>query len=538
MNEIGNYYRLLSSDKRRVFSIVTAQVAIGLFELLSIYAMYALATRLSGLNQTSFADVFKENTLLLNGAIVAALYLSKPGFYYVANYWVFKKIFASWKDVTLKISRNYFERRKELGNKNNMTEQWDGILISELPTSYTSFVIPFSNALAESFVAFILIAFMLSINWQSTGLAVLTVMVVFAIVNLLTRSRISRLGNTRSEQEVLRVKNLKEILLSKDELIYFDQGRQVFNHLSKNLDGISNSWANHLALAQVPKTAMELSAIVAALSSVLYMVLIQKLQFSEVFSFGITTGFIVLRLVPAANKIILGLQYAKFTKPTIVQVLKYLATDGKENKICRIDDGENLIRFEGYEFANGTKKDIIISGNGFYAIKADSGYGKSVFLKSILGVVKPKYLKRFVAVRGGSKGISYLPQEPRLWFGTLSENLFDTYLGSHEKEEALHLFEVIGLSEWFEKLPDGFDTMITDDFDQISGGQKARIAFVRALLKKPSVLLLDEFTANLDDDTKSTILDICSSLSETKLIIAASHDLKTIKTATNVLELK
>ena len=157
MNEIRNYYRLLLSDKRRVVSIGTAQVAIGLYELLSIYALYALATRLSGLNQTSFADVFKESSLLLNGAIVAVLYVSKPGFYYIANYWIFKKIFASWKDVTLKISKNYIERRKELGNKSNTSHQWDGILISELPTSYTSFVIPFSNALAETIVSTILV---------------------------------------------------------------------------------------------------------------------------------------------------------------------------------------------------------------------------------------------------------------------------------------------------------------------------------------------------------------------------------------------
>ena len=472
MNEISNYYRLLSSNKLRFFGIALAQIAIGLFELLSISAMFSLATQLSLLNMNSFADAFEQNDLILNGALVAALYFSKPGFYYIANKFVFKKIFASWNEITVRMSKNFFERHKELGNKDNKTEQWDGVLVSELPTSYTSFVIPFSNALAETFVACILIAFILSINWQSTSLALLTVAVVFAAANILTRSPILKLGKNRSKQEVLRVKNLKEILLSKDELIVFDQGKQVFNNLSKNLDGISHSWAHHLALAQVPKTAMELAAIVAAVSSVLYMGLVQDLQFSEVISFGVATGFIVLRLVPATNKIILGWQYSKFTKPTIIQVLKYLKPNREGTTICQVEDGENSISFKGYEFANGIQKDFSISGNGFYAIKAESGFGKSVFLKSVIGLVKPKYLQRFISARGGREGISYLPQEPRLWFGTLSENLFNTNPSNQEKEEAIQLLRDIGLLEWFEKLPQGFDTIISDDFDQISGGRK------------------------------------------------------------------
>ena len=111
------------------------------------------------------------------------------------------------------MSKNFFERHKELGNKDNKTEQWDGVLVSELPTSYTSFVIPFSNALAETFVACILITFMLSINWQSTSLALFTVAIVFAAANILTRSPYIEIRKTRSKEEVLTGKKFERNLV-------------------------------------------------------------------------------------------------------------------------------------------------------------------------------------------------------------------------------------------------------------------------------------------------------------------------------------
>ena len=61
--------------------------------------------------------------------------------------------------------------------------------------------------------------------------------------------------------------------------------------------------------------------------------------------------------------------------------MKYLKPNREGTTICQVEDGENSISFKGYEFANGIQKDFSISGNGFYAIKAESGFGKSVFLK-------------------------------------------------------------------------------------------------------------------------------------------------------------
>ena len=72
-----DYFRPTSVD---FFGIALTQIAIGLFELLSIYAMYTLATQLSSLNMNSFADAFEQNDLILNGALVAALYFSKLDF--------------------------------------------------------------------------------------------------------------------------------------------------------------------------------------------------------------------------------------------------------------------------------------------------------------------------------------------------------------------------------------------------------------------------------------------------------------------------
>ncbi|WP_395389514.1 peptide cleavage/export ABC transporter [Fructilactobacillus frigidiflavus] len=117
--------------------------------------------------------------------------------------------------------------------------------------------------------------------------------------------------------------------------------------------------------------------------------------------------------------------------------------------------------------------------------------------------------------------VTYVPQEPQLFSGTIIENLL---LGADENttfEDVIWATNVANIKDDIEKLSNGFNTIISES-GSLSGGQKQRIELARALLKKSKVLVLDELTSNLDLSTEKTIINNLMKL-KNKTIIFVAH---------------
>jgi ATP-binding cassette, subfamily B, bacterial len=135
-----------------------------------------------------------------------------------------------------------------------------------------------------------------------------------------------------------------------------------------------------------------------------------------------------------------------------------------------------------------------------------------------------------------AKKVGFILQEPFLFTGTVRDNIV---YGNQEYAKLTngHLSEAIneaGLETLLERFDQGLDTMIQTTGDGISLGQKQLIAFMRAVLRKPELLILDEATANIDTVTEHLLDDILKKLpsSTTRVIIA--HRLNTIENADEI----
>ncbi len=139
-----------------------------------------------------------------------------------------------------------------------------------------------------------------------------------------------------------------------------------------------------------------------------------------------------------------------------------------------------------------------------------------------------------------SQQIGYILQEPFLFTGTIGENLI---YGNPELEDAAenamqnlkNKLEELELNEILTRFPDGLETIVNNNSENISLGQKQLVAFTRILLRRPSLLIMDEATANIDTVTELWLNKIIDRLpaSTTKVIIA--HRLNTIKDADQIL---
>ena len=126
--------------------------------------------------------------------------------------------------------------------------------------------------------------------------------------------------------------------------------------------------------------------------------------------------------------------------------------------------------------------------------------------------------------------IGYVAQETFLFNETVRFNLLLAQPKANEKEinEALKLASAY---EFVSKLPEGLDTFIGDRGVKLSGGERQRLALARALLKKPSLLILDEATSNLDSENEKRILKAIDDLHGEITILIIAHRLSTIKNA-------
>ncbi|MEI6553799.1 MAG: ATP-binding cassette domain-containing protein, partial [bacterium] len=132
--------------------------------------------------------------------------------------------------------------------------------------------------------------------------------------------------------------------------------------------------------------------------------------------------------------------------------------------------------------------------------------------------------------------IGFILQEPFLFTGTVRDNIIygNEQYQDFSNEMLRDALESAGLSNLLARFSEGLETKVTTSGDGISLGQKQLIAFIRAILHKPEILILDEATANIDTVTEQLLEEILRKLpaETTKVIIA--HRLNTIDNADQI----
>jgi len=140
-----------------------------------------------------------------------------------------------------------------------------------------------------------------------------------------------------------------------------------------------------------------------------------------------------------------------------------------------------------------------------------SGSGKSTLAKLLLGFYHPQEGRinldgrdiRHLAANELRNHFGVVPQETMLFSDTLYDNLI--LANPHASfEQVIHACQLAEIHDTIEKLPQGYQTEIGEHGAGLSGGQKQRIAIARALLKQPKILIFDEATSSLDQQTANT----------------------------------
>lgn len=225
--------------------------------------------------------------------------------------------------------------------------------------------------------------------------------------------------------------------------------------------------------------------------------------------------------------------------------------DQEEDKYLGFNERPNFkgdIKFDDVSFAydeNPVLKNInmhVLPGQ-FIGLVGHTGSGKStmmILLQRFYDIEKGKILIDDTDFMNYTKqeirsNIGYVLQEPALFSGTIKSNI--TLGLDVQDKEVEKVLELIGAKKFVEDYPEGIHTKLEYLGGNLSTGEKQLISFARILLRNPSILILDEATANIDTETESIIQNALKVVASGRTTFVVAHRLSTIRHADNIFVL-
>lgn len=191
-----------------------------------------------------------------------------------------------------------------------------------------------------------------------------------------------------------------------------------------------------------------------------------------------------------------------------------------------------------------THVDIEFSSPGLYAVIGESGSGKSTLIDMVLGFIEPSAGQ--VTINGNLlssenrdhwlKHCGWISQQAQVFYGSLAFNvgLSETY----QNERVIEALEKSGLADFVKNLELGVETIIGEGGAGLSGGQIQRLALARVFYHQPDVLILDEPTSHLDQNTEEIVTASINEYAENHIVIVIAHRLHTVIGAKNIIVLE
>ncbi|HEY4233003.1 MAG TPA: ABC transporter ATP-binding protein [Lacipirellulaceae bacterium] len=234
----------------------------------------------------------------------------------------------------------------------------------------------------------------------------------------------------------------------------------------------------------------------------------------------------------------------------IFEILDRVPSVAEPTKPVHPERIEGRLEFRNVSFNYGTRRvirdvNLTIEPGEMIGLVGPSGAGKSTLVNLVCrfydvasgGILVDGIDIRSFVIAEYRHNIGIVLQEPFLFFGTVAENI------SYARPEASRA-QIIAAArasrahEFILKLPDGYDSIVGERGQTLSGGERQRISIARALLTDPRILILDEATSSVDNETEREIQEALDNLIRGRTTIAIAHRLSTLRKADRLVVLE
>lgn len=474
--------------------------------------------------------------VLVSYVLVVIFFSARFVFISICNYFVGRSIFNIAEHYSARIYNKMVDntRYRELSE----ADEKASMIAVDTNTLINTFLIPLAGLVTETLLASGIYIVLFYIN--PVGATVCLIFGVFLVLSIQkTIGYFSKqIGYMRQAAEQSRLEAIQRAADFKSSIDVYGLKTWLENLFYSANRRVTESGSRQFFVMFLPKYFYELVFVCALLGG---------LAFSGAALDGsYLVILLVMRLMPALNRV--SACWTSFTVSIAAseRIVQVIASDDASQTLESHERHSDSMR--DYEFHldvawdnDNVDREIFPNINPFQwdfyleikrgdiiAISGPSGVGKSTLLKSVIGQsTRPSQVKNngdvvSVLSRLWLDNFAYVPQESRFFAGSIRENILmgrdnDEQLISEVTRSAM-LFDVGDVSREL-----NLETLLGADGSVLSGGQLQRLSLARALYGRPSILLLDEFTSGLDENTEKAIIDTVQKFSSDIAIVAVSH---------------
>lgn len=569
-------YILDKSQKRRAFWLLFVIVVSAGFELLGVTAILPFveaAVSPEKVLQNQYVmkiapvlGITTANTLLIfMGLSLILVYIVKNAFMLYANFVQFDFATRIQKELSVKMLNSYMSRPYMFFLNTNTSEVLRGC---SNDTICVYNILDYLSTILSQILTVMMIGIFLIYTDPLIAVSVLCLMlVVLLCMVLFFKPIIKKAGQKNMDLLTLNNKILVQATNGIKEIFVMQRKEMFLDAYTESSEQSRKVQRTYNVLSSSPDRVVEGVCVSGIIGIVCIRLANDSTSMIEFIPKLAAFAMAAFKILPSIGKIASRMTGIIYNRPGLINVYQNMAeanryseqmqqyvADKQINSKQLMDlkfQKQLLINHVFWQYENQKKPvltdvQLTIQKGEAVAFIGASGAGKTTLSDIILGLLQPA--KGTVEMDGidvytipmqWAHIVGYVPQSIFLMDDTVRNNIaFGLPADTIEDKYIWEALEKAQLKEFIEKLPYGLDTMVGERGVKFSGGQRQRIAIARALYNKPEILVLDEATAALDNETETAVMESIDALQGQITMIIVAHRLTTIRNCDRIYEIR
>ena len=509
----------------------------------------------------SFFNMQDDRTFFLYLVIgLILIYLLKNAFLLWINYVQYTFIYNNQLRLSSRLIDCYLKKPYTYHLDNNSAEMVRNVMLDS--ERFFQMLLSVFLMLSEILISGMLCVYLLIVDWFIT-VSVVVILGAFTVLYLvLFKSKTREYGKENQIYDGKMHQSINQALGAVKDIKILHREKFFVNAFTEYGKKKMHAVRNNNVLGQAPKYVIE-TVCVGAILFVLVVKIFKGQDINDMIPQLAAFALAAFKLLPSVSKINNFSNLIIFLKPSVDLIYRdikdtedmqdFFLMDKEDDRVNADSKAVKSISLKklAYRYPH-TERDIFkdidleIPLGAAVGIVGPSGAGKSTLADVILGILTPT---EGAVYYGGmnvhehplkwSSKLAYIPQVIYLADDTIRNNIaFGIEEEDIDCDKVDSALREAQLKEFVDSLPDGLDTMVGERGARLSGGQRQRIGIARALYNDPEILVLDEATAALDNDTEAAVMDAINSLMGKKTLLIIAHRLSTIANCDMILSVE
>ena len=412
------------------------------------------------------------------------------------------------------------------------------------------------QALTEGIIVFFILILLLIVDPISTLSIALILGSVSAIYYMVLRKKVDASAKRQNYYSAGMIKTVNEGLGSIKDTRILGRENSFLAQYEKFGMGFAKASAFHNLVYLSPRLLIETLAV----SGLVIIVVINSMSNPEIAASVPAIalfGMAAMRIMPSLYRILGFITAIRFNMTHLNEIFEDLR-QAVSSEDLEQEEADKVVLTKSIEIKDmtfkypGKEKDVLknvrmtIKKGQTIGIVGMSGAGKTTLIDILLGLLEPDEGEVLIDgksiygnIRGFRKCVGYVPQDIFIVDDTVAANIaFGVPEDEADTNRIWESLEIANLKEYISSLEEGLVTNVGENGMRLSGGQKQRLGIARALYHNPEILVFDEATSSLDNESEKIISEAITSIGQTKTMIIIAHRLNTLEKCDIIYEIK